>query len=396
LTDGGAGLLFFFKLPSLIFDLATGYVLYSTAKKFISPKAGLAVAVLYLFNPALILAFNVWGSFTAVWVFFLVLAFRYALERKIIKLAAAYTLAVFFAAEALTAAPLVLVYLLVLFAKAFSAYMRGNASREGSALLSAPKYRAVWEVPLSVVIFFFGMFLISLPFTVHEVGDGKVFYYVTVFKELSLDFKYFTYNAFGVSGLAGRNGQTYGADNAEWWVVALYFIMCAILAGVYLMKRNRANLVLLCSFLFMVTAVFMLNANPLSMVPALVLLLFAVVAIGDRRLVGQYFILSLASLFNIGAVMANGLYLNGLPDYMFTNPADVYFTDYAIDNAAYAAREFLGKGLMIAGSVLTLLAFVYFMLIVMDITVTNKRKLFLKNTDRAPILRLDSFFSIFR
>jgi hypothetical protein len=191
----------------------------------------------------------------------------------------------------------------------------------------------------------------------------------------------------------GKNRQLYGAGNADWAMILLYFVMCAILAAIYLMKRNRANLALLSSFLFLIVAVFMLNSNPLSISPALVILLFAVVAIGDRRLLGQYFILSLVSLFNIGAVMLNGLYLNGLPDYMFDNGLNnpnVYFTQYSVE------RLTLSNGLMIAGSVLLALAFVWFMMVAMDITVSNKRKLFLKNNEKAPLLRPDSFFSIFK
>ncbi|GHV01224.1 hypothetical protein FACS1894211_10510 [Clostridia bacterium] len=393
LTDGGAGMLFFFRLPSLIFDLATAWLLYSTAKKFISNNAGLAVAALYLFNPALILAFNIWGSFTAVWVFFLVLTLRYCLERKITKLIIAYTLAVFFAAEALTVAPLLLVYLIVLFVKSFRAYAADGSDRKGSIVWSSQKYRAVWEAPLALAVFFAGLFLICLPFTVHEVGAGKVFYYVTVFKNLCLSFKYFTYNAFGISGFTDNYKSLYSDDNPKWMWIALYFVICAIFAGIYLMKRNRANLTLLTALLFLIVAVFMPNAGPLSMVPVLILLLLAVIAVGDRRLLGQYFIFSLLSLFNIGAVMINGLYLNGLPDYMFTTSANVYFTDYAID---YTAREFLSKNLMIVGSILTALAFVYLLFVVMDITVTNKRRLFLKSAEGAPLLRSDSFLSMFK
>jgi hypothetical protein len=114
-------------------------------------------------------------------------------------------------------------------------------------------------------------------------------------------------------------------------------------------------------------------------------LLLATAAIGDRRLIGQYIILSVILMFNVGSVLVGGLYLNRLPDYMFQAGFD-----------PYDGISFLSNAHMIAGSVIAILSFIYYAFIMMDITVTNRRKMFLQFSDDAPVYPRDSFFSIFR
>jgi len=251
-----------------------------------------------------------------------------------------------------------------------------------------PKYNAVWQVPVGLLAFFISLLLVTLPFTVKGVETGKsfaLFSYFTIYKNLSLDFAAYTNNAFSLYGFGKRNGV--GFENApNGLMIGMYFLMCAILAAVYLMKRNRANLTLLSSFLYFILAYFMANANPLSAVPGLIILLVACIAIGDRRLYGQYLILSAVCLFNISAVMISAQYMNNLPDYLLN----------ATTNSAYGGAAKLTNGLMIAGSATAMAAFVYFMYIVMDITVANRRKIFMPFDPENPHYSFDTFVSIFK
>lgn len=54
--------LFLFKLPAIVSDLATGYLIYLIVKKIRDPKMGLIASAFYIFNPALIFNSTLWGQ----------------------------------------------------------------------------------------------------------------------------------------------------------------------------------------------------------------------------------------------------------------------------------------------------------------------------------------------
>lgn len=54
--------LFLFKLPAILSDLATGYLIYLIVKKIRDEKAGLITSAVYVFNPALIFNSTLWGQ----------------------------------------------------------------------------------------------------------------------------------------------------------------------------------------------------------------------------------------------------------------------------------------------------------------------------------------------
>ena len=404
LTEGGAGMIFFMKLPSLLADLGIGWLLFLFTKRFSGKKTALCISALYLFNPAVLFAFVVWGGSASVFIFFLMLALRYMLDRKYLEMCAVYAAAVLFSASALTAAPLLLVLLVTVFVRAASAYSRrSQAERKNpDGVINMPKYSALWKAPVGILIFFVSLLLLCLPFTakgITSTGKYALFNYCSLYKDLCMNFTLYTNNAFNIAGLMNKNGLAY-ASPPSGLMTAMYFVMCAILAAVYLTRRNRANFVLLTSLLYFILAFFMANADPLSAVPGLILLLFACAVIGDRRLFGQYLILSMICLFNISAVMIAGKYMNSLPEYLFNNAAnpaytvkvftDAFFKDMAVKPPA------LGRGLMIAGSVLALVSFLYYMYVAMDIAVANKRKVFMPFDRENPYYALDTFISLFR
>ena len=389
-AEGGAWMVFFLKLPGLLADLGIGCVIYGFTKKFINQKTALCIAALYLLNPAVLFAFSIWGGTQAVFIFFLVLTFRYLLDKKYLKMCLAYAGAVLFSASALTVAPLIAVFLIAVFVKAASAYTdRSQLERKApEGVLSLPKYSALWQAPVGILAFFVGLLLLCLPFTLKGIAAGgkfSLFSFCTLFKGLSLNLEFYTYNAFNVAGFMNKNTVAY-AEQPKGLMIAMYFVMCAILAAVYIMKRNRANLLLLSAFFYFILAYFMANANPLSAIPGLILLLFSCAAIGDRRLFGQYLILSLVCLLNISAVMISAQYMNSLPGYLLDKTT----------NAAYVGAVKLSNGLMIAGSALALLSFLYFMYIAMDITVANRRKVFMPFDRENPHYAFDTFRSLFK
>ncbi|MBQ6094460.1 MAG: DUF2029 domain-containing protein, partial [Lachnospiraceae bacterium] len=69
------------KLPSLLSDMAMGYVIYREAKKHLGLLSAIFFASLFLFHPAILLNSSIWGQVDAVFTLFVVLVCVF-LERQ--------------------------------------------------------------------------------------------------------------------------------------------------------------------------------------------------------------------------------------------------------------------------------------------------------------------------
>ena len=74
---------FLFKVPAIIADLLTGFLIYEIAKKYISEKKSLLVTSLYVFNPAVLSNSTLWGQIDSIVVLFSLLSL-YLIEKNIV------------------------------------------------------------------------------------------------------------------------------------------------------------------------------------------------------------------------------------------------------------------------------------------------------------------------
>ena len=70
----------FYKLPGLISDLGTGWIIYLFSRRL--KRRSLVPTLLYLFNPAVIYTSSVWGQIEPINIFFLVLSLYFGTEKK--------------------------------------------------------------------------------------------------------------------------------------------------------------------------------------------------------------------------------------------------------------------------------------------------------------------------
>lgn len=93
------------KLPAILADSATVWLLYRLAQRHWSSNAAVAVAALYAFNPAVILNSAVWGQVDGVLTLFILLGVIF-LERRPALSAASFAIALLIKPQALIFAPL--------------------------------------------------------------------------------------------------------------------------------------------------------------------------------------------------------------------------------------------------------------------------------------------------
>lgn len=71
-----------FKLPSILSDLATGYLIFLITRKFAPEKWAFISSVIYLFNPAVLANSTLWGQADSFSAMFLVLSLYVFLEKR--------------------------------------------------------------------------------------------------------------------------------------------------------------------------------------------------------------------------------------------------------------------------------------------------------------------------
>jgi Gpi18-like mannosyltransferase len=72
-----------FKLPSMLADLATGFLIYKLTRKFVGQNKALLATTLYIFNPAIIFNSTLWGQVDSVFTLFLFTFFYFLINGRL-------------------------------------------------------------------------------------------------------------------------------------------------------------------------------------------------------------------------------------------------------------------------------------------------------------------------
>jgi Gpi18-like mannosyltransferase len=98
---------FFTFLPAMLADLAIGYVIYRLARRF-SAVFALAIAAMWVFNPAIILISSVWGQVESVFLLPLLLSLVFLREKKLLPAYLLYGAAILIKPQSLFLGPVYL------------------------------------------------------------------------------------------------------------------------------------------------------------------------------------------------------------------------------------------------------------------------------------------------
>ncbi|MFC7748857.1 phospholipid carrier-dependent glycosyltransferase [Paenibacillus thermoaerophilus] len=284
LGAGSNGFLLLMKLPALLADLATAWLLYRWGRERVGAAASWAIAALYAFNPAVLLNGAVWGQVDSVFALF-VAAAVYALgSGRIVAAFVVYAVAVLIKPQALIFAPVLLLSL----AENFRLWKRYALGAGAGAAVFA---------------------LLSLPFSPGKPWDWMIQLYTATLAS----YPYATLNAFNLMALTGGNwapldqpwmGLTYGA-----WGMILIVATVALAAWFWLRGKPGAKdkgeliAVLILACVFVLTS----KMHERYLFPALVLASIAFIRLRDWRILGLYAAFSVAHFLNTGYVLGENL-----------------------------------------------------------------------------------------
>lgn len=349
-----------FKIPSILADLSTALIIFLLAKKYCNKSWAIVLAFLYAFNPLTFMDSSLWGQSESVVALFIVAAFYFLIEKKYPVVFVFYTLALLTGISALIAAPVFIAYFTFIFIKSLIDLIRSRGSNELiSKKLMDSKYRNVWLLPLYAIGSYALIYLLCLPFS----ADSGIFTPLTqFFYETIKSSTSFGNNIFNLFGLFGKNLEqfTYGAGMTA-IVISFGVIMTALSALIYIFRRNRANMILCCALVYILTIQFMVNMTPRYYVIAGAVLLIAFALIKDRRIMHSYMMVSAVGIFNMGAILASANGLNRVPSVYLKNIVSSLTSSEGVNL------------IMIIGSLFALLTAVYVIYTAVDIFIRDRR-----------------------
>ncbi len=267
------------KLPALIADVAIGYLLYREGAKRLSSSAGFGLALLFLFNPAVLVNSAGWGQIDSFFTLALLIALLLLATDKWEGSAVFFAISILIKPQALIFTPVFL----------YQAIRKRKWTRLGACIAIG-----------------IGVFLVLV--APYSLNQSSPLWIVDLYKSTLGQYAYATLNAFNVYALFGANMVS--ADTGSpltYQMVGNGAIVLTVLMSAYFFFRKKtegADKLFYTAF-FLIFMVFMLSAkmHERYLFPALALVLFAFLFSRDRRLLHLFAGLSVTQYFNVHYVL---------------------------------------------------------------------------------------------
>ena len=246
------------KLPSIIADIATSYLIYKLARKYLSLELSILLSAFYIFNPAIIINSTFWGQVDSFFTLIIVGAVL-ALSELRIGLASALFMA------AILMKPQGIIFLPVLF---FELLRQKNLKNFIKAAVCALGTAAI----------------IVLPFSLHN----DVLWIFKLFAKTVGEYPYASVNAFNLFSLLGAN---YKSDAATWLILSYHtwgmiFIVLVTAYSWFIYIKGNSSRFIPAVALLQIVGVFTLATSMYEryLFPAAALAILAFIYLRDKRL----------------------------------------------------------------------------------------------------------------
>lgn len=359
----------FIKLPYLLADIATFFVIYGIAHKYTNRYVSLTLASAFFLNPVFFVMSSMWGSEVSLLALAVLLTFYFLLNKNILGTTVSCCMACLISADAIFLAPVVLVYLIYAFVKSIIKIVKTKPSFD--MLFKDSTLYNVLYVPLCIILGFAMLYLVSLPayFPDGVVGFGDVlnqlFIKPFLYSSGEGGLLYFSQNGLSIYTIFTQNYVTLGSNFPTLLFVGLFVaLIIALIVVIFVLRRNRANILLLASFVALTVAIYFMGAAEWAIAPALVLMILCFAVVKDKRILKVFSLLSVFVVLNALLVMLGGNQITSvLISEVFNMTTDGVLNVFSI-----------------LLSVLTVLTHIYYTVIVLDVSITKHRTLFATDT----------------
>ena len=246
------------KLPSIAADIATSYLIYRLAKKYLTLETSTILAAFYIFNPAVLINSTIWGQVDSFFTLIVLSAVVMLAEHKIGWAAALF-------AAAVMMKPQGIIFLPVLF---FELIRQKSLINWLKVILSALSTAAV----------------IILPFSLNR----GVLWIFQLFATAVSEYPYASVNAFNFFGLLGanytRDATTLFVLSYHSWGLIFIVTITALAWFIYIKGNNSAFAAAAALLLIAGVFTFATGMHERYLFPAVALSMLAFIYLRDSRL----------------------------------------------------------------------------------------------------------------
>ncbi|MDL2289157.1 glycosyltransferase family 39 protein [Clostridia bacterium OttesenSCG-928-F22] len=279
------------KLPAIICDVLTAYLVYHVARKSINQKFALGLALLMAFNPVTIINSAAWGQIDSIFVLLIVLSIRLFQKQKVLFACLLYTAALLIKPVALLYAPLML-------------FMAIDVIRQ-------KRGRGVVQVLDGLLVSLVVFVVVLLPFW----GTQEPLWILDKYLGTAGSYPYASVNACNFFSLIGGNWASdtmtvlpgmfdSGGDiMAKTFGTVMVVVIVAISAVLFFKAKGKGKAYLVGAFMIMGIFLFGHYMHERYNFGVLLLLIMAYIHFKDRRILAIFAGFSLTTLINIGHVL---------------------------------------------------------------------------------------------
>lgn len=269
------------KMPSIIANLGTAYLLYQIARKFWKNNGATIVAALLLINPAVLLDGPLWGQTDSVFTFFIVLMCYLISEKKLIPAYFVFAAGILIKPQSLIFTP-VLIFGIV-----------DQVFLEDFNWVKFFKNLFLGLLAIGMIA------LLMVPFGFNEAFSQ--------YKETMGSYEYASVNAYNFWALLGKdwasqNDKLMGIAYKNWGT--FFIVLTVVVAAIIHFRAKNHPSKYYFSGAFIVTSVFCLavRMHERYIYPAIVLLIFAYVMRPNKKLLYAYTAITAVAFLNIAHV----------------------------------------------------------------------------------------------
>lgn len=350
----------FVKLPFIIADAITALLLFRAGKKYANEYVGVILSGLVCFCPIFIFASSLWGSVLCLLVPLFVGSMLCIAEKKYVLAIIISDLAIIVAKEGLILFPIFTAYFSALLVKMIIDYTKHGKS---------DLLKSIILIPATAILSKVAIYLISMPY-VAPINGYSYWDFVELIYILPIKNNwYFGENAMNIYSVFGFNTKTVPLSINQTLIAVLFAVfLLAITLVAYILKRNRALILVFATYAVVTVCTYFVGFSALSLFPALAMLLTVFVTTKDKRFLRSFCLTSVLLILLVSVIYVSAGYYNVLPYDLF----------YA--TKGYTGSPELNEGafgvIMIILSVLQVINHIYLTFVSFDITMNNKVKKF--------------------
>ncbi|WP_160677971.1 glycosyltransferase 87 family protein [Clostridium sp. C8-1-8] len=246
------------KLPSIIADVISSYLIFRVSKRYVSSEISLIISIIYLYNPAVFINSTVWGQVDSLFALIIVIALYLLSKNKLVMSSFVFTVAVLMKPQGI-------IFLPVLF-------------------FEHVRQKKLKNFVVSLVVAIVTALIIITPFT----SGRDITWIFKLYSSTVSEYPYATVSAFNFFYLMGAN---YVKDSSififmSYHTWGMLFIVLTTLLSWYIYYKGREAKYVFAAALIQIAGVFTFSVgmHERYLFPAIILSIFAFIKFRDKRM----------------------------------------------------------------------------------------------------------------